>query len=127
MSKFDKTGANELRELLYDSYVHDAELKNIECERGKDRIKMELVNSIFNQKIELTFINVGLVFATKGKAYGNRETVISLTVEEDYSYLQNYVPNCSEGLDDSLYLLFQMLSGDELHIVSKEVIAEVTR
>ena len=28
-------------------------------------------------------------------------------------------------MEDSLYLLFQMFSGDELHIVSKEVIVEI--
>ncbi len=30
----------------------------------------------------------------------------------------------SEWTEDSLYMVFQMLSGDELHVVSKEVMIE---
>lgn len=57
---------------------------------------------------------------------GDRTTVLSLTVEEDFSYLQNHqlLKQCKYTKDD-LYFLVQMFSGDELHIVSKEVIAEV--
>ena len=65
------------------------------------------------------------MFAIKGDWSENRETIISLTAEEDFSYLQNYNIKHSEYMEDSLYLLFQMFSGDELHIVSKEVIIEV--
>ena len=41
-----------------------------------------------------------------------------------FSYLQKYLPNHGEYMD-SLYLLFQTFSGNELHIVSKEVIVEI--
>lgn len=127
MPRFDKNNTKELKEFLYNSCVHDAKLENVGYECGEDSIKIELFNSIFNVKIDLTFHNIGIALAIKGKAYGSRETIISLTVEEDFSYLQNYIPKHSEGVVDSLYLLFQMFSGDELHIVSKEVIVEITR
>ena len=125
MPRFNKNNTKELKEFLYNSYCHDAKLKNVKYNCREDSIKIELFNPIFNVKIDLTFLNIGVALAIKGDWSGNRETIISLTVEEDFSYLQNYLLKYSEYIGDSLYLLFQMLSGDELHIVSKEVIVEI--
>lgn len=127
MPRFDKNKIKEIKDFLYNSYVHDAKLENIEYNCREDTIKIELFNPIFNIKINLTSHNIGIALAIKGNEYGSRETILSLTVEEDFSYLQNYLPNHSEGIEDSLYLLFQMFSGDELHIVSREVSIEIVR
>ena len=88
MPRFDKHNAEELKVFLYNSYVHDAKLENIGYECGEDILKIELFNPIFDVKIDLTFYNVGLVLAIKGTEYGSHETLISLTMEEDFSYLQ---------------------------------------
>ena len=125
MPKFSKNNAEELKKLLYTSCVHDANMKNLEYKCEEDCIKIELLHPYFNNQLDLTFHNIELVFARKGKEFGSRETVISLTVEEDNSYLQAYLSKGSEYPDDALYLLFQMFSGDELHIVAKEVTAEI--
>ena len=122
---FDKSKTQELKEFLYNSYNHDAKLENINYEGRGDGIKIELFNPIFDVKIDLTFLNIEIVFAVKGDWIGSRETVLSLTVEEDFSYLQHFLLKRSEYMEDSLYLLFQMFSGDELHIVAKEVIVEI--
>ena len=127
MPRFNKNNIKELKEFLYNSYDHDAKLKNAKYDNGEDSLKIELYNPIFNVKIDLTFHNIGIVFAVKGEWTGSRETIISLTVEEDFLYLQTYLQKCSECIEDSLYLLFQMFSGDELHIVSKEVTVEIIR
>lgn len=125
MPRFNKNNIEELKEFLYNSYAHDAKLGNVEYKCGEDTIKIELFNPIFNVRINLTFYNIEIAFAIKGNWCGSRETINSLTVEEDFSYLQNYLSNHSEGIEGSLYLLFQMFSGDELHIVSKEVNIEI--
>lgn len=127
MPRFDKNNTKELKEFLYNSCVHDAKFYNVGYECGEDSIIVELFHSFFNVTIKLIFRNIKITLAIKGKEHGSRETILSLTVEEDFSYLQNYIPNHCEGVEDSLYLLFQMFSGDELHIVSKEVIVEITR
>lgn len=127
MLRFDKNNTQELKELLYNSCVHDAKLENIGYNCGENSIKIELFNPIFNVKIDLTFQNIEIALAIKGKEYGSPETIISLTAEEDFSYLQTYLPKYSECIEASLYLLFQMFSGDELHIVSKEVVVEIIR
>ena len=127
MPRFNKNNANELKEILYNSCVHDAKIENVGYECRLDCIKIELFNSIFNVKIDIIFHNIEIALAVKGNSYGSRETIISLTMEDDFSYLQTYVPKCREGMESCLYLLFQMFSGDELHIVAKEVVVEITR
>lgn len=126
MPRYNKNSVKELKAFLYNSYIHDANLENVEYNCKEDRIKIKLVNPIFGVQIDLIFLNIGLALVTKGDWPGDRTTVLSLTVEEDFSYLQNHqlLQQC-QYTKDSLYLLFQMFSGDELHIVTKEVIAEV--
>ena len=124
MPRYNKNNTKELKEFLYNSYVHDAKLENIKYDCREDSIKIELFNPIFDVKIALTFLDIGIAFAMKGEWSENRETISSLTAEEDFSYLQNYLLKPSKYMEDSLYLLFQMFSGGELHIVSKEVIVE---
>lgn len=126
MPRFDKNNAEQLKEFLYSSCVHDAKLENIRYDYEENIIKVNLFNSIFKVKIDLTFYDIGISLAIKGENFGNRETIISLTIEEDFSYLPIDFSKYT-GLDEtSIYLLFQMFSGDELHIVSKEVIIEIT-
>lgn len=127
MSRFNKNKAKELRQFLYNSCIHDAKLESIRYKYGADCLEIKAFNPIFNVKINLTFCDVEIVLAIRNSDSGNRETIISLTVEDDLSYLQNYIQKYSGSMEDSLYLLFQMFSGDELHIVSKEVIIEIAR
>lgn len=126
MPRFDKSKIEELKEYLYNSSIHDAILENLRYEQGEESLKIETFNPNFNVKINFTFYDVRVALATRGNDFGSRETIISLTVE-DFSYLLNYIQKFSESMESSLYLLFQMLSGDELHIVSREVIVEVTK
>jgi len=127
MPRFDKCHIKELQEILYYSHIHDAKLESVRYERREDRLIVETFNPIFNVGLNLTFRDVGIALAINGNELGSRETIISLTVEEDYSYLQKYIQQYSKSLENSLYLLFQMFSGDELHIVSKEVNVEIVR
>ena len=125
MPRYSKKNIKELKELLYNSHDHDAKLENIKYDCREDNIKIELFNPIFDQKITLTFLNIGIALKVKGEWSENRDTILLLTVEEDFSYLQNYLLKNDKYMEDSLYLLFQMFSGDELHIVSKEVVVEI--
>ena len=100
-------------------------MKNINYDCSEGNIKIELFNPIFDVKIDLTFLDIGITLTVKGEWSENRGTILSLTAEEDFSYLKNYLIKHSECMEDSLYMLFQMFSGDELHIVSKEVIIEI--
>lgn len=124
MPRYNKNDIKELKEFLCNSYVHDAKLKIINYNCSEGSIRIELFNPIFDVKIDLIFLDTVITLAVKGEWSENRETIISLTAEDDFSYLENYFIRHGEYMQDSLYMLFQMFSGDELHIVSKEVIIE---
>ena len=96
MPRYNKSNTKELKEFLHNSCVHDAK-----------------------------FLNIGILLTIKGDWPGNRETIISLTSEEDFSCMQKYFLKSENHMEDYIYLLFQMFSGDEVHILSKEVIIEV--
>ncbi len=125
MPRYNRGSFKELKSFLYNSYVHDAELKNVSCNYNENSMKFELVNPIFAVKIDLTFFDIEIVLKIKGDWLGSRTTICSLTAEENFSRLQKYMLNPGEYANDSLYLMFQMFSGDELHIVSKEVLVEI--
>lgn len=127
MPRFDKTNIDGLKKSIYNTYAHDARVKGMEYQWGEDCLKIRLWNPIFYVKADLIFHNIEIVFAKKGREYGSRETVVSLTVEDDFSELLANCPNCGPCLEDTIYLLFQMFSGEELHIAAKEVTVEITR
>ena len=124
MPRYNKNNTKELKEFLHNSCVHDAKLKNIKYDCGEDKIEIKLFNPITDVKINLIFLNIGIALSIKGEWPGNRETLISLTVEEDFSYMQKCLLNSKNYMEDYIYLLFQMFSGDEVHILSKEVIID---
>lgn len=82
------------------------------------------VNSIYGECINFFFNEVNNILFVSGNEMGSRETIISLTVEEDCSYRSIFTNMCSDCLSNSIYLLFQMFSGDELHILSKNVLID---
>lgn len=123
--KFDKSNTDDLKIFLFNSCIQDAKLEGVSYESGEGCLKIRIYNPIFSTKLELTFCEVGSVLAIRGNEFENREKIISLTVEEDYSYLKNWLPDCDEKNKDSIYLMFQMFSGDELHIVSRNVVFEI--
>ena len=125
MPRFDKNNIGELKEFIYKSCPHDATVEIVKCSCKGNSIEIELYNTFFNVGMNLIFRNVEIALAVKGKEYGSSETILSLTAEEDFTYLKKYLSDCDESVDSNLYLLFQMFSGDELHIVSKEVIIEI--
>ena len=127
MPRFDKSNIAELKAFLYESWGHDAEIELVNIDHGNDRIDISLFNPYFDVKIDFNFHIVEVALSIKGKWHGNRKEIIGITVEDDFSYLEKHLQNYSEYNEDSLYLLFQMFSGDELHIVSKEVIIEIVR
>lgn len=121
MLKFCKDNVNELKTFLYHSNdTHDAEIKCVEYDMGKDALKIKLYNPIFKTTIDINFCDVGILFAVKGDWNGRRDTVLALAVEEDFSILQNDLIK-QDRLEDSLHLCFQMFSGEEWHIVSKDI------
>lgn len=127
--KFNKQKIEELKSAIQNSYAHDARIKSAEYDFCENALKIKAFNAIFNMEIELIAKNVELTFTVGGDFNypGSNDTIISLTAEDDFSYLTNYINDCKKFKGDSVYLLFQMLSGAELHIVTKDIYFEVAR
>ena len=89
MPKYNKNNIKELKEYLRNSKVHDAKLKEIKYDCSEDTIKIELFNPIFGIKIDLTFLDIRITYTVRGGWHGERDTVLALIAEEDFSYLQN--------------------------------------
>lgn len=124
MPCFDKFQAKDLKDTLYHSYIHDARLESLKYSAMRKELSIEVYNPIFNIGLSFTFLDVGVMFAISSGEVQGREIIISLTVEDDATYLQQYIPEYSDNCENTLYLLFQMLSGDELHIVARAVVIE---
>ena len=70
MPRYNKDNVKGLKELLYNSYVHDAELENAEFDFKEDSIKITLFNPIFGAKINFTFLNIETALTIKGDWQG---------------------------------------------------------
>ena len=112
MLRFDKTQRVELKDFLYQSCIHDAVLKGFQYDRKQKVLSMEVVNSIHDVRMNLTFLDVEIIFSISGYELGDRDTILSATLEEDYSNIKHDRTLREDVLNDCLYLLFQMFSGD---------------
>ena len=122
MQRFNKTNVNELKDFIYYGFAHDALLEKFTFNGNGESARIEFFHPYFKIKTTMVFNDIEVVLVTKGNWGGERGSISSLTIEDDFSYLQTYLPTHSGYSEDSLYLLFQIFSGDELHIVAKEVI-----
>ncbi len=127
MPQFTVEKIKNLKAALYNSCFHDATFRTIKYDCSSNKLMVEAFNPILKCELKLIFERIDTVFATKGNwLFGNSEEINSLTVEDDFSYLQKHIPQYDRKIEEFLYLVFQMFSGDEFHIVCKEVFVETT-
>ena len=62
-----------------------------------------------------------------GYEWGNDNSISSLTVEENYDSIEVLCKPSMKSSDEYLYLVFQMFSGNELHILSGQLSIEEKR
>lgn len=125
MYRFDKLHVKELQEFLFFTPIHDARIKEVKYERDINRLLIRALNTTYDSEIAFIFLDVNIVLAIKGNDPGSRETIISLTIEEDFSCFENCFFYSDGMQNNSLYCVFQMFSGDEIHIVSREINIEL--
>ena len=126
MLKYNADNKENLRIALRKSYVHDAVIDYVTYSCSKKNATIRIYNPIFNKQIVFTFCNIKTLLVTGEQHYGSNSSVISLTLEDDNSYLQKHLRGSELETEGMLYILFQMFSGQEIHIVVKEVIIEDT-
>lgn len=127
MVRFDKGNTKELKEFLYTSCVHDAQMESVRYKCEEHILEIKLLNPIFNKEIDFAFCDVETVLSITSNERKDNRAIISITAEENFSYLHNYIPTYSKCIEDSIYLLIQFFSGNELHIVSKSVVINIAK
>ncbi len=127
MEVFNQNNFEELKEFIYNSYAHDSKIEDILYEYQKKELTIKAFNSFYNVKIYLHFCGVEFFMDIKKNDIGSSDTIASLTAENDFSYLKNYLQYLTDDMKNCLYILFQMFSGDELHIVTREVIVNISK
>lgn len=126
MLHFDKSKTKELEDYLYRSAIHDAVFKSSQYNTEKRMLSVEVFNPIYNIEIHFVFCDVKIVLFIPKNEIGSGKTINSLTVE-DCVNMERLICDCNEKLGDALYLLFQMFSDDELHVVCEKLFIEESR
>lgn len=125
MPRFDRSQQEALKDYLYRSEIHDARIETYSYDRAQKILTINTANPVSEVRINFTFEDVQALRFVRGSWPGDCETILSLTAEADDPLLQNDMQHCSGRQNDDLYLLFQMFSGDELHIAAREVFIEI--
>ena len=121
MKTFQRSNMKNLKEFIYSSCIHDAQIEGVRHNLKNNTFVIETTHPFFQVKMLFTFNDVSLVLFIKGNEDGNSDTIASLTVEDDFSYLHQHITNEHSIQEDDLYLLFQAFSMDELHVVCHSV------
>lgn len=122
MCKYEYSEADKLRECLFQHYCHDAEIISIMPDINRRYLELKLENNYFHEGIVLSFsgVAIALFINSTDIGMGEDQSILSISVEEDISYLSS-ISNNIQANDKLLYILIEMLSGSTLHIASKEV------
>ena len=125
MQVYNKNSLKELKKYLYNSDdIHDSEIINFIYSADNNKISVELLSPITKERKKLCFEDLKIVYLSAKIQLDVSSTVNSLTVEDDYSYLEESIRQLDKDIDNYIYLLFQMFSGVEIHIVSKALYIE---
>ena len=121
MKRYDKTNIKDLKNAIYYSNVHDAQLGKVEYDCDNQILDVKAFEFINKHEINFIFAEVELVLYMHNQEMPTHDpkTIISFSVENDYSYLNNYIKHYNN--ESALYFVFQMLNGDELHIISNTI------
>ena len=124
---FNRLQIENLEKYIFNSYIHDAKILSFKYDIAEKIINIETLNENFAYKINFIFYNVKFFLSTSGHAYGSSETILSLTLEKNSAFLKDLMQICKHNVNDCIYLLFQLFSGDELHIVFETVSIDQSR
>lgn len=131
MTKFDISKVEKLKEFLYHSNSHDAEIMNSKFDIKNGIYYIDLYNPTVKYYMHFIFYDVKIAMFFKDYNYGllmgNNEKIYCLSVEENYSCFNENLNLSDDYYDDTVHLLFEMFSGDALHVVCKEVSIDIQK
>ena len=124
--RFSNSNRNEFENWLSLGYVHDSIVTEYFYEIKSKTLHITLVNAHSNTKMDFNFEDIRFLSIINKNEFGNSEEVLVGVLENDYSFLEDKL-NVKESsyIENSLYLVFQMFSMDELHILFESVLLDV--
>lgn len=125
MRTYNKENKEYIMSYLFNIPIHDSSFKEISYDKENKRIFIILENKYSNNRINIVFTGVKILFSFDSDSWGTNETVSSLTLETDFSIFKTLIGQYQINVDNEIYLMFQMFSGNEIHIICKEVSFEL--
>lgn len=121
MEIFNHNNTTEFKDWLYCSVIHDAQISCISYNGNDKSLVIFTNNLVFGITNKLIFGNISLFLLIGAENSYDNDSIISLTLEDDFSYLCHHIRLEQYDFSNSMYFVFQLLSGLEIHIVAKEI------
>ncbi len=125
MKYFTNRDKSELKDYLYYGHAHDATIETIEYifkdEYNKDRLNINTINTYDKIRVRYIIKDLESVFTIKKHELEDNDVILGVYVEDNISNLNDYYKNYDLKCDEYLYLVIQMKSFDELHIICREI------
>lgn len=83
---------------------------------------IDLYNPIEETNMSIVFEKVKLFLSLGSEKWGQNNTIIILTLEDDFSLIKSLAEKDKLDYEKSIYLIFQMLSGNEIYILCEKVL-----
>lgn len=110
-----------MRDYLYISAVHDSQFKDIVYDPSQHIVKVVLFNPILEKMITINFLNVRLLLSISDDKWGIDQSISSLTIEDIEQATVTFPKVNKRDLEGGIYLLFQLFSGNEIHVIAEYV------
>ena len=127
MIRFNRSQRKELTRYLYSSYVHDARVDDIVFNPNNSQLNIRIENPFYKSVYCFSFLNVKAVLFANNHHFSGSDTINSITIEDDSTLSASSVRIVDDQCEQYLYLLLQMISGDEIHIMCGELFIEEER
>lgn len=124
MHQFSFMKKEELKKYLYFSSIHDSIIERVQYDNSKDILTLRIYNPIDRVHYQMTFAGIRMMLFINGYKWGNDNSISSLTVEENCEKIKALYEPGMDSPKEYLYLVFQMFSGNELHILLDELSIE---
>ena len=125
MKYFNSHYVEELKDYLYHGHGHDATIVKIEYllkdEYNKDKLIIDTYNTYDKVRVGYVFREIQTMVFCKGSVCGEKDIILGITIEDDMSYFKSRFNSNEISLDGCLYLVLQMKTFDEIHIICREM------
>lgn len=124
MPCFHRLETEQTISFLRASSIHDSRFEKIQIDNERRFLKTTTFNPIDKVKMEMVFSDVILLLSINDNKWGEDASIIDLTINEDYSFAENLLPEQHALKNDYFHFVFQMFSGNEIHILSSELVVK---